>query len=283
MARRSGEASYSEFSFQAHADHFFTADLPPDMVSPPGLEYYLVAKDAKGGRKLVYGTPEEPLSVPVEAGINAGPALERYHYGHTLRAKAERRYYPDAGKGEAQLYRYETEYTHRRVGPFQAIRFGQGLLRTHYSSPGPLLPQQGEPGFFYSYLEAELANPAGSDSMVLRAMGGAVEGRTGSGFEVRFRFGDEQGMNVTTGLSKIETLGATAMLALHLRLQSWLTLSLGGDVSNMPDINTMGYAEYADLGISSSRQLSLELRIGAASRAASAVGGIFGAGLSYEF
>jgi hypothetical protein len=288
MARRIGEAPFHEFPVKELPDHYYAIDLPPDLCVAPGLEYYLVFKDPKDGEKrhLAYKSPIDPAKVTVEGGLNAGPALEQFRYGHRLRAFAESYSYPGITKmGNTDVLHMESEYSHRfSLSPF-TVRYGQGLYKTH--SPRPLSFSAStydfEPGFFYSFLGFDFRPQGSRLALSLKGLGGALLNRTGTGINAELSYGEEEGMNVALTFRGIETVGQWGGMSMRLRPFSNVVLGLGAEITNMPDFDTLGLREYGDIEFSLTRQLKLLGRGGVASRQAGVASGDFGGGLSYEF
>lgn len=289
MVRRVGEAGYTGFELSEQADHYYTIDIPPSLVSAPGLEYYLVTREAAAEdsrRSLAFKSPVEPARVPVEGGINSGRELEQYRYGHLLKAFGETWRFPDyGGSGESEITKIESEYSHRFGGTMFTVRYGQGLYKAHtlvtLSTTSRTVER--ENGFFYSFLGADL-RPAGSRlGLSLQAQGGALKSRMGLGYGVQIHYGEEEGMDVAIGVNGMETIGNAATFTLRSRpLADWV-VSLGAEISNMPDAKTLGYREHLDLEVPVTRQLKLLTRAGVASHVATQAYGDFGGGLSYVF
>lgn len=298
MIRRSGEHRYRRIPFQAQPDGYYIAVVPAADVVPPRLQYYIAIDTPRESRALAMGTPESPVSLTVEGGLNEGLELKRYGFRNEARAMAEVVAYPDrAGKGPDYYRRAELEYLYRLFGPIYSFRFGSGYLKGEsnvVSGTVKTVNALGETetarlyaprdlAFIYSYLEGELRASSFPIALINRAILGSDSDGVGGGWQGRLRLGDELGVNFVAGATLVSKLGDEYFAEFNIRPSQNSFVTLASHVENLPLKNELGYRSHLDLKWLLSENFSVLVRGGAAARDVSNIGYDAGLGAALAF
>jgi hypothetical protein len=307
-------ADYRTIALERTGDEEFAAIVPAELVEPPGLEYYIASR-AKDGRERTHFTsqdkPHRLLVEPTDAEHDLNRRLARYDGNRSqFQLRGE---YISYGPRQVRSYNLggdvsgddlvsdagsdtywvtELEYTYRVLSWLHDIRFGLGRLRgsqptvTIEGEARPLAFDENatDPGYDYGFGEANLAFHE-NFSLGLRLVLGASDDGFAAGGGALFRIGPMSGTHLELGGELQAEIGNRGWMSFAWDTVPKVPMALTIELSERPnDSGPTGTRLLYDVGLETSESLTLDARVGYASRSGGIEGGfVAGLGATYEF
>lgn len=285
--RPTGARTWQDLELVRRDDGSWVAVVPPELVAPPGLEYFITA-----GKDIVFATEAWPhaleVHVPDEAARRARDLLRSHAHRSRIHTGGE---YVTYGKTSVQgmalpdnYYRFDADFAYRLwTYPVEEIRVGYTrLLGTTGAmcSSGPCAADAGFKvgGFF----EVGLAPIEGirfdARVIVLAATTFQVGGR------LEARLGTMDGTHIAAGTEYLDSVGAAGYFRLGWATVPGLPMAATVEVTNLPSSDRdPGVRLFYDIARDVGGGLRLGLRVGYAARTAEVAGFTGGAGATVEF
>jgi hypothetical protein len=253
--RHYGDREYQALVMQPCGDAHFQATVPADLVTPPGLEYYIDAQDGLGRRIAAHASGDSPTYVAVSAPVQAAPdargrssAQFNVEWTDFFLESAGRDYY----------WRAEGDFAYRlRFGFFYSFRMGFGIFE---GAGGPAedleqadsipavygaAPESERLSFTYSYFEPEFALGPYVHLMPRLVIGGIREkglpgeedlhrGESIFGAHAYLRIGKEEGTNLLLGGSLTQDMGIEALVTMSLAVFEHFPVGVSVAATNLP-------------------------------------------------
>ena len=302
--RREGE-SLSHRSFVDESASRWTATLPPEIVTSPGLSYTIEILERVDGverRRAVFASRRhlhqvqvaEPMSDIVERRL-----LERVEgRRHELTASGE---WVDFGAAEIvtqtpgtgvarrssaddHYWRVEARYDCRFLLALYSLGLRVGVLRgtSPIQERDPTADDPDEVGLNYAVPELRLRFHD-----VFHMDAGVIIGVNDEGFAFggtgAMHIGDLDGPRLTLGFEGGQQLGVTARTQVHLPFVDWLELASSIELTNLPAGDRFGLRMVGDVVIRPGAGVSIRGRGGYQTRFSHGGGPTIGGGLGLAF
>jgi hypothetical protein len=284
-----GGSAYKPIELVRRDDAHWVAVVPPETVTPPGVDYYLVA-----GEQPVFASPDWPHTM----AVRSTPEDER-RGRDLLRAKSRRSKVSTQGEwveyGKKfglvdHYYRFDADFSYRLLTyPLEEIRVGYTrLLGNTRGAPDQMCPTaepcSPEAGMKVAgWFELGLALVEG-----VRVDGRMIVMATADGFKVggrgEGRLGARDASHVAIGAEYLADVGANGFFRLGWGTVPKLPMSATVEITNLPASHReTGVRLYYDIAREVAAGVRLGLRVGYAARNQSVAGFTGGAGASVEF
>jgi hypothetical protein len=223
--RTAGDRTYRRLLLVREHDIYLRGVVPPAVVRPPGVEYFVELTSPNGRSSVALGSPSQPTIVDV-----APPPLTNQFEAATGRssvrfdaevldfATLDKR----AGNHADRMTVATLDFTYRMTGPVESLGVGYGIYDGYggfanrtWSDADPLP----ESGFRFGYADIEL----GGDLEKVHVSGGgqviAGVGRDGFGMGVegRIRIGHRDGTNLLFLGRTVDQVGYLSEVKLGIR------------------------------------------------------------------
>lgn len=298
-----------EVPFERLAAASFVAVVPARLVQPPGLEYWIVARDPQGQEIARFASDDAPHPVLVTGETPELHQQERLarHRGHRSSFEARSQYtrygasLADGPSGEEVLtdpgsdnfWVGELEYTYRWLTFLYDISFGVGVMRGHYATltqGGQTTPccgasAQDAPGLNYGYGGATLELHR-AFSIAGRLTLGASEEGFAAGIGGLIRIGQIAGTRLELGGDLMQDAGNRGWMRFAWNTVPYVPMALSFEVNGWPDadLNTLGSRLIYEAGVELAPSFTLLAHVGRATRAQAAEAGwVGGVSARYEF
>lgn len=307
-------ADYRKLPLERTGDEEFAALVPSELVEPPGIEYYIASRDKTGRTRHHFTSPAKPhklLVTPTRVEREQQRRLSRYDGDRSrfevrgeYTAYGRRNVRPDelgadeysegltTDAGTDSYWVTELEYTYRLLTWLHDIRFGVGRLRgeqptiTVDDTQRPVGVGSGaaQPGYDYGFGKANLALHENFSLGFELILGASDEGFAAGGGAV-IRVGRIDATYFELGGQLQAAIGSRGWMSFAWDTVPAVPMALTIELSERPDeAAPAGTRLLYDLGYEASDAVTLEARVGYASRSGGLEGG-FVAGMSaaYEF
>jgi len=281
--RPPGAPGFKRMDLAADGDAYLRATLDGNLVSAPGVQWYVEGTDGAEGSATepLLGSQAAPNLISVERAVQEAPIEEgRSHIDvHVDYVDFDGGF----GKGFDQYYQAEIDFTYRFLTPVYAVRLGFGTLGG-MGGPKDVIDEDmtdrclDESGtyrcksvsFSYVYTEIEyrirpnvalmlrpqaglLTTDVMASSKNPRRCAGAenVEGcefLTGFGGRVRVRLGDEASTNLVIGAGFTDGVGTLLEAAYNWRPHPVVPIQLSVNVTDQPVPENFGVRLIGDVG-----------------------------------
>jgi hypothetical protein len=252
--RRRGEASYKRALLRRDGDLYLRGSIPAEMVSAPGVEYFVEVATAGGEVGTAVGRPDKPIEVEVDR-----PSVASAFTGAPSRSQVSvRGSYLDfatfddrSGERTDRFFMTEADFAYRVTGWLHAVRAGFGSVQGEGGFANQSYDDTNPPdkvGFNYGYAEIEIHPPRSHVGVALRAVSGVGQEGFGVGGEGRLRIGDPTGTNVTLGGSRIQEIGFLSDLRLQVVTIPRVPIGFTVAVTDQPNEGDLGMLFATDLG-----------------------------------
>ena len=310
------EQEYASFPLERVGDVEFAAIIPRDVVRPPGIEYYIASRDPQGQVQHHFTSGDRPHRLivhPTEAQLAQKRHLSRFD-GHRSRFELRGEYTAYGRRSLRESERpvwapeeprdmvtdtmsdtywvTELEYTFRLLTWIHDIRFGVGRLRgsrpTVTIGDGQYTAQsdseEDEPGYDYGFGETNLSFHE-NFSVGLRLVLGASHDGFAAGAGGVVRIGQIGGTHFELGGETQGEIGNRLFMSFAWDTVPQAPMALTIELSDRPDEDgPSGSRLLYDVGYEASEAITLDARLGYASRDFGIEGGfVAGLGASYEF
>jgi len=252
--RHRGDASYKRALLQRDGDLYLRGSIPADVVSAPGVEYFVEVATASGQVGTAVGRPDKPIAVEVER-----PSVASVFTGAPSRSSVSvRGTYMDfatfddrSGERTDRFFMTEADFAYRVTSWLHAVRAGFGSVQGEGGFANERYDEMNRPdkvGFNYGYAEIEVSPQQSRLGIALRAVSGVGQEGFGAGGEARLRVGDPDGTHATLGASRISELGFLSELRLQVDTIPRAPLGFRVAVTDMPNEGDLGMMFATDLG-----------------------------------
>jgi hypothetical protein len=289
--RPAGAPTYHAMLLAREHDIYLRGQVPPELVTSPGVEYFVEVSAPDGHTGLALASPQQPIYVDVPEP----PLLDRFgsipgrSSVHMTGEYLDFRTFDNrAGDRTDRLVSGNVDFTYWLGNIVQSLGVGYGVYAGAGGSkdavwgPGMTLPHT---GFQYGYADIELG---GHLEKVPASVGGQViagVGRTGFGMgvEARVRVGAPVGTNVLFSTRSIDQVGYLS----EVRFGTWPVQHVGLGVSvgatNQPDRGEVAVKLGTELEFAVRHDVSLLLRGSWQGRSVVHSGAGGGAGLGFSW
>ena len=252
--RRRGEASYKRALLQRDGDLYLRGSIPAEVVTAPGVEYFVEIATAGGKVGTAVGRPSAPIEVAVER-----PSIASAFTGaHSRSSVTVRGSYLDfatfdgrSGERTDRFFMTEAEFAYRVSSWLSAVGAGFGSVQGEGGFADRRYDQDNRPekvGFNYGYAEVELHPRRSPVGLALRALSGVGQEGFGLGGEARLRVGDRDGTHVSLGGARIAELGFLSDLRLQLASIPRAPIGFTVAVTDQPNEGDVGMLFATDIG-----------------------------------
>lgn len=290
FVRPVGATGWQDIELVRRDDDHWVAAVPATLVTPPGLEYYVVS-----GKEPVFAAPEWPHRVLVVV-----PEDEERRSRDTIRAHAHRSRIHTAGEwvdyGHTnvmgtrladQYYRFDADFSYRLWSyPLEEIRVGyERLLGDTQAQMCPgTTPCTEQAGFKVGgWFEVGLA-PIEGIRFDARAIVFAAQDGFNPGGRLEARLGTLEGSHVAVGGEYMASVGADGYFRLGWATVPGVPMAATVEVTNLPASNRdPGVRLYYDVAHDIGGGVRLGIRVGYAARTQQVAGFTGGAGATVEF
>lgn len=247
--RKRGSDTYRKRELARDGDGYLRARLDADDAEGPGVEYFVEVLTDGGLVGSAVGTPEQPISVEIEAPKVNQIFVEKKHRSRVSITTAyldfatfDKRTIPmttDARPFEDTMMVFEADFFYRLRTFLYGMRMGGGVMngKGGYGNGNPDLDAEGDPrtrAFNYGYTELEF-RATKNVSLLTRGIVGVGTNGLGGGLEGRVRLGQEDETNLMFGVSSLTEIGFLTELKLHWTAFPRFPLGLGIGLTNQPN------------------------------------------------
>lgn len=233
--RSQKEVAYVSVPMTATGAGYFSADVPVDKVTPPGVAYFVEATLPDGTAHAVLGTAAAPRTTEVEATPAAAPRRA----DSSAAIWADYAFYNSPSKGNDRVFQTEgifaTRFSDEGV---RALRSGFGVYRGASGSlselDDPVAPRAPRKvGLTYGYLELEYGFSP-TTSFIGRAVLGLRDEGVGGGGQTFVRIGNDRRTNLMIGGELLGGIGLRGIVQLEWRTIPRVPILLRTEVTNQP-------------------------------------------------
>ncbi len=282
--RRRGDASYKRALLERDGDLYLRGSIPADVMTAPGVEYFVEVATAGGQVGTAIGRPEDPIAIEVER-----PSIASAFTGAPSRSSVTvRGSYLDfatfddrSGERTDRFFMTEADFAYRVSSWLSAVRAGFGSVQGEGGFADERYDDTHRPdkvGFNYGYAEIEVHPRRSPLGLALRAVSGVGQEGFGVGGEARLRVGDPDGTHVSLGGSRIAELGFLSDLRLQVATIPRAPIGFTVAVTDQPNQGDLGMLFATDIGWRALPWLAPTLRLSYQARTVvhSGVGAGFG-------
>jgi hypothetical protein len=251
-SRNPSEVSYRSVPMQAAGDGYYTAIIPAERVTTPGVEYFIEATTPSGEAVAVVGEAEAPQRLKV---VDAPRPTPPPHHASIANVSTD---YANWNLGHANDIVWQTEgfvgIRLEDVG-IRAARTGFGVYRGRGGSLDDLdnLKLDGRTvGLTYGYLEGEYGITHFT-GLIGRAVVGLQKSGVSGGMQLHLRLGNDQSTNLTLGGEVLGTIGLRGITQLELATFPKVPIVLRTEVTNQPAGSAAHGREAGEIGDSNGR------------------------------
>jgi hypothetical protein len=213
--RASGARTFRSVLLTREHDIYLRGTLPAEVLTPPGLDYFVEVSTPSGRSGLAIGSPAAPVQVEVEAPPLAdaiapapGRSSVKLAVDYLDFATLDRR----RGDRTDRVVNATVDFTYRLRGPVDSIGVGYGALTGqggYADAEWTELAPAPRTGFQYGYADLELGTADASVPLALGVKLIAGVGREGFGLgaEGRLRLGGRDAANLLLSASTISQVG----------------------------------------------------------------------------
>jgi len=252
QVRAETQPSYNPYPMKMTSPDYYEAEIPADMMKPPGIALLIERVEQDGKAYPLSGTASQPMHIVVrtepdrkESAINHG----------MLRLVTD---YADWNRGRGNDYAWQTEgdigFRLQDKG-IRAVRSGFGVYRGKGGTLAELDVLNVEPrsvGLTYGYLEGEFGFSTFA-SLIARATVGLGENGVTGGGQAFVRLGNDLNTNLMLGGEVLGGIGLRGIAQLELKQFEKVPITLRSEVTNQPvgtraDVQNplTGYATFRD-------------------------------------
>jgi hypothetical protein len=273
--RPRGARAWQDIALVRRDDERWVAVIPPELVVPPGLEYFLTAGD-----QVVFATEAWPhaleVHVPGEAARRSRDLLRAHQHRSRIHTGGEYVTYGTANGMPDNYYRFDADFAYRLwTYPVEEIRVGYTRLLGETA--------MGDAGFKVGgWFEVGLAPIEGIRLDARMIVIAATEFQVGGRLEARL--GTLEGTHLAAGGEYLASVGANGYFRLGWATVPGMPMAATVEVTNLPsETRDPGVRLYYDIARDLGGGLRLGLRVGYAARTEQVAGFTGGAGATVEF
>ena len=252
--RRRGDASYKRALLERDGDLYLRGSIPADVVTAPGVEYFVEVATADGQVGTAVGRPEQPIAVEVER-----PTVASSFTGAASRSSVSvigtyldfATFDGRSGERTDRFFVTEADFAYRVSRLLHAVRAGFASVQGEGGYADRSYDESNRPdkvGFNYGYAEIELHPGTSPLGIALRAVSGVGQEGFGMGGEVRLRVGDPDGTHASLGASRISELGFLSELRLQVASIPRAPIGFEVAVTDQPNEGDLGMVFATDIG-----------------------------------
>ena len=267
--RPRGAKSYRSVLLVREHDIYLRGAVPGDIVSAPGVDYFVEVSNPQGRSGLALGSPQ----VPVEVDVAKAPLLDKFGAVPGRSSVKVAFDYLDFGnldrRGGDRTDRQEhatVDFTYRLPGPVESVGVGYGV----YAGQGGYADSVWDAtntvprsAFHYGYADIELGGHA--DDGVHYSVGGqliAGVGREGFGMggEGRLRIGERESTNLQLIARTLDRVGFLSEVRLGTRPADQVLVGVSVGATNQPTEGDVGVQLGTEVELLASESMSLLVR-----------------------
>lgn len=281
-----GTSSYSKGMLRRDGNEYVRGRVPASAVQGPGLEYFVEIVTQRGAVGAAVGSPDDPVVIAVPSPPLTSVFSQRQNRSRVSLTTT----YLDfatfdgrAGDHTDVFYMAEADFLYRLRGILYGIRTGFGVLsgtggftNVAYETPA----DRPKAGFNYGFAELELRGGYRT-AFLARLVAGVGREGFGLGSEGRFRLGDEDGTNLSLGVSSLAQIGFLTEMRMQWDAMPGIPLGLAVALTDQPSRGDLGVRLTTDIGYRALPWMHPTLRISYQARTVVHSG--IGAGLGLVF
>jgi hypothetical protein len=278
--RPAGARTWQDLELVRRDDGRWVAAVPPALVAPPGLEYFLTA-----GTDVVFASEQWPhaleVHVPEEVARRERDLVRSHAHRSRIHTGGEYVTYGKTSVGGMALpdhyYRFDADFAYRLwTYPVEEIRVGYMRLLGETG----MTPDAGfKVGGFFEVGLAPIEGIRIDARMIVFA---ATTFQVGGRLEARL--GTLDGNHIAAGTEYLDSVGAAGYFRLGWATVPGLPMAATVEVTNLPSSDRdPGVRLFYDIARDVGGGVRLGLRVGYAARTAEVAGFTGGAGATVEF
>lgn len=314
-ARPRGAADYQRLPLTADGDGYVRAEIPAELVAPPGVEWFIEAVSADGEPAAVWADRQAPATIDVANARE--PAYAQAGRSRVTLSGDYVDFDGGLGGGWDQYQQLELDFMYRFERPIYALRLGLGTLAgiggpkdvidadaTDQCRDGDGTLRCRRLAFTYVYAEVELAlsskialmirPQAGrltSDERTNGDVGDCLDGTpdpscsisAGYGLRGRLRIGEERGTNLLLGAGFTQDVGTLLEAAYAWAPHVQVPVLLAVQVTDLPVPEDFGVRIVGDVGWRKLAWVYPSLRVSYQARDVDHAGFSGGLGLTFDW
>jgi hypothetical protein len=266
--RTSGARSFRRLLLDREHELYLRGTIPAELITPPGIEYFVEVSAPDGSSSLALASPEEPVKVtvappPLLDQITAAPGQSsvRITFDHLDFATFDKR----RGDRTDQLTSATIDFLYRLRGPVDSLGvgygtfLGEGGFADQAWSPDAPAPRT---GFQYGYADIELGTSPQPLALSAGAKVIAGVGRDGFGLgiEGRVRIGSRDAANLQLLASTLEEVGFLSTIRLGVSPLRHLLVGVSVGATDQPGRGDIGVKLGTELEWTGLSRFSMILR-----------------------
>lgn len=255
--RQMTETQFRFLPMKAVGDTAFGASIPAEVVSDPGVQWYVQVSPKEGELIHTGGSPSapslvkvtfDPISAPIENRSQVSMAYEHVdflsnyetdEYSHAeidVLYRLGRQSGDAASSGDSVLYSIRMGF-----GVFDGVGGDIDTITELVQDDGKLQDTEKEPvGYNYGYTELEF-KVSPFVSLITRGIVGVDGDGMATGANGRIRLGSEEGTNMEFGAAKIGNIGNTYMMQFAWDTVDKVPMSGGVHATTHPGVSAGDY------------------------------------------
>jgi hypothetical protein len=267
--RPRGAKTYRSVLLVREHDIYLRGAVPAEIVSAPGIDYFVEVSSPSGRSGLALGSPQ----VPVEVDVAEAPLLDRFGPapGHSsVRLAFD---YLDFGnldrRGGDRTDRQEhatVDFTYRLKGVVESVGVGYGVYAGQGGYANAIwdaMNPQPETAFHYGYADVEVGGHDDDGihySVGAQLIAGVGKDGFGMGGEGRLRIGEREATNLQLIARTIDRVGFLSEVKLGTRPADQLLVGVSVGATNQPTEGDVGVTLGSEVEVLASERMSLLVR-----------------------
>ncbi|MBW2701991.1 MAG: hypothetical protein JRF33_14335 [Deltaproteobacteria bacterium] len=285
--RKKDADTYEKIQMKRDGDAYMRAQIPKDVVVPPGVDYFveIVDRNERVHRAVGYE------GAPHEVDITEPPGtIETNQQGRSQVSLVTDYVNFKLDGGKDYYWMAEADFLYRVRTMLYSVRVGFGVLNGEGASVNDI--KRGLPsdtvGFNYGYTELEFRFHEYFSMMTRLVLGlnrppGPGDGGLAAGAELKLRIGKETGTNLVLGGAVLQDIGMLTMLELAWDAVPYFPMSGRVEVTTQPVGEDIGVRILYQIGFSGLKWFQPTLRVGLALRRIDHVGISAGLGTVFKW
>jgi hypothetical protein len=255
--RQIHEPQFRFLPMKAVGDTAFGASIPAEVVSDPGIQWYVQVSPKEGELIHAGGSPASPSLVVVTFDPVSAPIVDRsqvsmayehvdflsnYETDEYSHAEVDVLYRLGRQSGDTSSSRDSVLYSIRMgFGVYDGVGGNIDTITELVQDGGKLQDTEKDPvGYNYGYTELEF-KVSPFVSLITRGIVGVDSDGMATGANGRIRLGSEEGTNMEFGAAKIGNIGNTYMMQFAWDTVEKIPMSGGVHVTNHPGVSADDY------------------------------------------
>ncbi len=258
--REQGAPGFHTVHMRAEPTGHFRANLPPEAVTEPAIEYFVEAASEDGSTLAAEGS----ATLPQRIAVKLSPSARRTERENRSRVRIHDEYVDfNRFKGNDVYNLFEVDFLYRVLTTVHSVRVGFGSYQGR-GTPRELLDSTTNAqrvGFTYGFSELELRMATSLAALAKVSAGVNRQGLT-TGLDLGVRIGSETGTSLTLRGATLKNIGNRGSLALAWDAVEGWPMSAEVVVTNEPIGEDLGVRLLYTVGRSVTPWLDVAGRVG---------------------